>query len=681
MGGAGSALVVFGVLVLVGLPIALSIRGGQPEWIEILFESAVIGLIVELFVAIVLSRSGHYSVPSALVLTLLIVGGTAAAMYYFGKRRNLPKPDRSGLTSRTAIGLVAAALVFIVIAARIRHAPSYFIFQTGDMGGYVNSANILRHSSTRFGVQPQGFTLFLRETNLLLGQANTVAGLPTLGAILLLGVMAFTRTLKLHVGVMFALAFVVLVHPVMVWFSLFPVSEALYATLLVAMLYFVVRARRDSSLAHAAIAGLLAGSLLLVRGEAMLLAPIVVVLLLVSTAADDDATVAVQRRFSIIALVTLFASYAYDARYTQTYFQVQLSHLLPGAVYRFASRHLIELSASLLLAGALGLALVLGATWAVTRWVRPHIVGRRQRYWQIVYGVAILGTAVGLAFFPRAGLTDTLSRWGVLLLVLVGIGLVSVVARPGKYLDPAAGLLFLLVIGVYSVLFARRVHGPQGQLNYLYYDRYLFSEVLPAALLLSTIGLQAVIDAVSHFVSSARVVRIAVVGAVVIVAVAMLPQIHETQRITKYRLLGNSYSAVKQLDTLTRTEGDAPIVYSGPPSRPKNWMFPNTYRAFAVPLQQSFGRKVFGVDTNPAGRDTFLRPFGAELMLAKHGLAKGYLIALRRTRLRPSYPDGPHVRFLGTVSYACPLLPQDANPPPAAPWRSAVFHFDVYALS
>ena len=34
------------------------------------------------------------------------------------------------------------------------------------------------------------------------------------------------------------------VHPVIVWFSLFPVAESLYAPLLIALLYFVVRARR-----------------------------------------------------------------------------------------------------------------------------------------------------------------------------------------------------------------------------------------------------------------------------------------------------------------------------------------------------------------------------------------------------------------------------------------------------
>ena len=63
------------MLVLIGSPIALSIRGTQPEWTGLAFESAVIGLVVELFVAIVLLHAGHYSLPTALGLTVVIVGG------------------------------------------------------------------------------------------------------------------------------------------------------------------------------------------------------------------------------------------------------------------------------------------------------------------------------------------------------------------------------------------------------------------------------------------------------------------------------------------------------------------------------------------------------------------------------------------------------------------------------
>ena len=200
--------------------------------------------------------------------------------------------------------------------------------------------------------------------------------------------------------------------------------------------------------------------------------------------------------------------------------------------------------------------------------------------------------------------------------------------------------MFLLVIAVYSMLFARRVHGAQGQAKYLYFDRYLFSEVPPAALLLSTLGLQSIIDLATHFVRHARWARVAVVPvmAIVIVIVGMTPQIHETERITEFRLLGNSYAAIARLDALTRgngvpdSDGDA-IVYSGTNRRTTNWTFPNTYRAFALPLEQTFARKVFGIDPNPEGRDILLRPRGARLMLTQHGLHSGYLVALRRAEL------------------------------------------------
>jgi hypothetical protein len=686
MGGAGSALAVFGLLVLIGLPVALSIRDGCPDWIGVAFESAVIGLIVELFVAIVLLHNRHYSRPTALACSIVIVGGVVAGMYHASRRRSLPRTDLSRPKTLEATVVALAAFVMIFVALRIRSAPSYFIFQTGDMGGYVNSANILTRAGAPFGLQPQGFTLFLRETNLVFGKARTVAGLPTLGAVLLLGIIAFARTIKLDIAAALGIAFIVLVHPVFVWFSLFPVSEVLEATLLVAMLYLVVRFRRETSYARATIAGLVAGSLLLVRGEAMLLAPIIVVVLLASSAVDDETTVGVQRRFSIVALVALCAAYAYDARYTSGYFRGQLRHLLPGVVFRVAEAHLVTFSPSLVFAGAFGLAVVLGAAFAVMRWVRPHTAGRPQRFWLAAYIAVILATALACAIFPLAGLADTLLRWGPLLLALVAIGVVVVVARPGRYLDGASGLMFLLVIAVYSMLFARRVHSAQGQANYLYFDRYLFSEVLPAALLLSTIGLQALIDLATHFVRKARAARIIVVPVMAVVIVGIVPQIHETERITQFRLLGNSYSAIARLDALTRKNGDPdhdgdPIVYSGTTSRTRNWTFPNTYRAFALPLRQTFSRKVFGIDPDPEGRDIFLRPRGARLMLTKHGLHSGYLVALRHSAFAPHYPDDDHTHYVGSVSYACPLLPQDRDPPPPAPWRVAMFQFDVYAIS
>src|SRR4051794_18983022 len=283
MGGAVSAFVILGVLALAGAPIALSIPATKPEWTGVAFEAVVVGLVIELFVAIVLLHAGIYSLPSALVLTVALVGGATFAL----RRLGGPPADLSRLRGLEAALIGLGALVFVLVALRIRHAPSYFIFQTGDMGGYVNTANILRRSGGPYGTQPQGFTLFLRETNLLLGRANTVAGLPALGAALLLGAVAFERALRLHIVAAIGIAVILLVHPVAVWFSLFPVSEALFAVLLLALLYFVLLTRATGSTAYAVIAGLVVGSLLLVRGEAVLFAPILTLLLLASIAVDD----------------------------------------------------------------------------------------------------------------------------------------------------------------------------------------------------------------------------------------------------------------------------------------------------------------------------------------------------------------------------------------------------------
>lgn len=679
MGGAGTALIVFGALVLIGAPIVLNLPKTLPEWTGLAFESAAIGLVVELFVAIVLLHAGYYSPITALLLTVAIVGGAVFALRRTGARSNTPAADRSLLRSPQPALMGIATLALILFGLWIRRRPSYFIFQTGDMGGYVNSANILMRAHMPFGTQPHGLTLFLRETNLILGRANTVAGVPALGAILIVGTIAFARALGVHAAAALAIGFVMVVHPIPVWFSLFPVSEALFATLLIALLYFIVRARSKLSPAYAVIAGITAGSLLLVRGEAMLFAPIILLVMLASAAVDDDATTSIQRRFTLVALVSLFASYAYDAKYNHLYFRAQLRHLLPDVLSNFAEdARLIDLSVFLFLAGALALALALLAVRLVTRFVRPRVVERPLLFWRYAHGAVILIAVVALLTFELSGLSDTLSRWGAVLLVLVAIGIVSIAVRPGRYVDAASGLMFLIIVAVYCVLFARRVPAPKVQTYYLYFDRYLFSEVLPAALPLAAIGIRATIEACSRYAPNPRVARAAIAVVVAIIVVGIVPQTQDTRRETKFRLFGKSYQALDRLDELTRSEGDGAVVYSGSKGRVTNWFYPNTYRAFALPLQQSFHRDVFGIPPKGLGRDVVYTPEQARGVLERNNFESGYLVQLRR-RGEKKLPDDDRTRFLGTVNYSSPILGQTTSPP-AAPWEIAQLRLDVYAL-
>jgi hypothetical protein len=684
MSGAGTALIVLGALILIGSPIVLSLPDTQPEWTGVLFESAVIGLVVELLVAVVLLHAGHYSPLTALAGTVVVVSGTAFAVQASGRRRGVPAADRSLMRQRQPAWFGLIAVLFVLVAVWIRRTPSYFMFQTGDMGGYVNSANILIRAA-RFGTEPQGFTLFLRETNLVFGRANTVAGVPALGAVVLLGVVAFARMFRLHLVALVGIAFLVVVHPVMVWFSLFPVAESLYAALLLGLLYFVVRARSQTSPEYAAIGGIVAGSLLLVRGEALLLAPIIVVVLFASAAVDDDATVAVQRRLTVVSLVTLVAAYGYDVHYVHAYFVTQLHHLLPGPLYRLAAdAHLIQASLFLVVAGALAIALVLGVTRFVARYGRPRVVARPEVFWRCAYAAVGVITAGALVSLRVSGLANTLARWGPVLGVACVIGVVATARQPGKYLDAACGLLFLCVIGTYVVLFARRVPEPKVQTYYLYFDRYLYSEVLPAALVLGAVGLHVVADAAGRLVRSSRpqiaiAGRAAIVGVVAVVVVGLLPQIGDTRRATRYQLFGHSYAALASLDRITRTHGIGPVIYSGSTTRPAGWFYPNTYRAFALPLEQSFDREVFGFPPLGLGRDGVYSPTEARSILQHHNLKSGYLVVLD-TPGRAHFGNDRHVHFVGVVRYTCPTLGETKHGP-ATRWTFAKLQFDVYTIT
>ena len=682
MSGAALAFGVLGALVAVGAPIALNVPGTQTDWTQLLFESAVIGLVVEMLVAVVLLHAGYYSVATALAFTVVVVLGAVVGLRRSGNRDGTPATNRSFMRRAEPALTGLATLVLVGAALWIRHAPSYFIFQTGDMGGYVNSANILMRTA-RFGTEPHGFTLFLRETNLVLGRANTVAGLPALGAVLLLGVIAFARALRFHIVVVLGMGFLVVVHPVAVWYSVFPAAESLYAPLLIALLYFVVRARSHTSSVYAGMAGIFAGALLLVRGEAMLLAPIIVLAFLASTAVDDDRTVAVQRRFTIVALVTLLLAYAYDVHYVHAYFVVQLHHLLPGFLYRLAAdARLVNVSVALAIAGGIGLAAVLWCARLVARYVRPRVVTRPRPVWRVAYAAVLLITAAALATLHVTGLGNTLVRWGPVLIALVLVGLAVLVLRPGNLLDAGSGLLFLLVIATYTVLFARRVPSPKVQTYYLYFDRYLYSEVLPAALALGAIGLQLLAETCARLTRSTRarvsIGRIAIAGVLAIVVVGLVPQIDQTRHATKYRLFGHSYAALSNLDRITGGSKGGAIIYSGSKTRPYRWFYANTYRAFALPLEQSFGRDVFGIPPRGLGRDAVYDASEAHVVLTRNRLRSGYLVVLQmpgRARLN----NDEHTHYLETVKYACPTLGETKGGA-ATTWTFAELKFDIYSI-
>jgi hypothetical protein len=664
------AVIILGVLFATGAPLAFCLRSRYADWAEMIFEALAIGLLVQISIAIIALRTAHFSLTALGVMTLVIAGsGVAIAV---ARHVQWPRMDRPWL-------LVTLALV--VVALFLRRHPSYFLWESGDMGEYVNRANRVADGANLVQSFPHGFTMYLASTRALLGEAHTVAGLPALGIVLLLGTIELARRLRLRLGAVLLIAVVIVIHPVAVWFSQFPASEALYAPLLISALYFLVRARVESSTASGVVSGLLFGLMLIVRGNAILLAPILVVALFASAAADSDATYRVQRSATAAALASLSVAYCYDVHYPHAYFvQKQMTLFLPKFAFDAADRlKLFDTTPVLIIVLIAALAIVLFLADRVRRLVHRAVESSEVRFWRVAYGAVVVITVVAFVFIKRSGLVDGLERWDALLLILALAGGVLVAINPGRHVDGTIGFFILCGIAAYTVLFAVRLPTPRSHPYYLYTDRYLFSEVLPLALVLATVGAHAVIEGIAHLQHRVRLARAVAIAALVFVGAGLIPPAAETWQISGQTLFGDAYGTMHRLKELAGGEGKTPIVYSGVKQVPAGFFFGNTYRVFAMPLNETFGRRIVGTNFKNDHPDPIFDPASARAALGRAGLSSGYLVDLRDAGAQP-FPDDEHTRYVGTIDYSIPVLNRSLDRSKER-FHDVRVQLDVYALS
>jgi hypothetical protein len=193
--------------------------------------------------------------------------------------------------------------------------------------------------------------------------------------------------------------------------------------------------------------------------------------------------------------------------------------------------------------------------------------------------------------------------------------------------------------------------------HYLFYtDRYLFSEVLPLALVFVAVAIHAAASALAGVQTRKPGARAVAVAALVLVIVGLVPPIAETWKITRQRLYGDAYGKMAEVVELAGDGKNGPIVYSGTKTRPAGFFFGNTYRVFAVPLGESFkGVKLVGVTAKNNLPDPEFDPASARAALAEAGESHGYLVDLRDDGAR-LFPDDEHTRYLGTVAYDIPNI-------------------------
>lgn len=665
------ALIVLAVLFVTGAPAALALSRRRPDLSLLVFEGIAIGLVAQLAIGIIALRTGSFGTTGLAVMTLVVIAaGVAGAI----ARHRIEWPSVDVPWALITAGLVLAALV-------LRGRPSYFIFETGDMGEYINRANDVAIGKNLVQSFPHGFIVFLASTHVLLGQARTVAGLPALGIVLLLGVVSFLRAIGTRTAAVIVVAVIVVVHPVTVWFSQFPVSESLYAALFITAAYFFVRARIDRSYGYGVLSGITFGSMLIVRGNAMLLAPLLVVVLVVSAAVDDDVRYRVHRAATIAALAACSIAYAYDVHFPSDYFvHKQLDGLVPGPLFRIGKKaHLFSTSVPMVLAVAAGLVAVVALAEVVRRFVRPRVAEHSTGFVQIASVATLAVGGLAVLALGTHGLRDALERWHIVVVLLVALGTIALVWRPRAYVDLVTGYFLIGSSVTYTVLFVARRAKPIAHPYYLYTDRYLFSEVLVLAFVLAGIGVSAAIGVGLARKWSRRTVQAIAAGAAVVLFVGLVPVAAETHKITQHTMFGEPYPVFRQIDQLTKTGGRKPIVYSGLSKMPPGWFFGDTWRVFASPLEESFHRKMVAIPRRLDAKEPVFDPAGARAALAKAGFSDGYLLALRPAG-SSAYPNDAHTKLVRSIDYKIPIIGRKLKP------SSEKFHtvdvtLDLYALN
>jgi hypothetical protein len=278
------------------------------------------------------------------------------------------------------------------------------------------------------------------------------------------------------------------------------------------------------------------------------------------------------------------------------------------------------------------------------------------------------------------GLLEGLGHYDGAVQALIVIGVVGAfIAFAGRLDDHVRiAIVFLaLVAEAFALLHAYRFDAPRYAPYFLYWDRYLWSDFFPAAMILAALGI-GVIESGWRRLGVGRLGTGAVVAVVAVGGVASLWSAGAVAR--QHRFMGDAYGTLEQVSALT---AGMPVVYSGilPEDVPKAMHHPNTYRMFAQPLAETFGRKVYGIDQlSPTGADP--RPTMAKLVegMRTEGLTKVAFVEVVTPNRMPlasaALPSALSVRTLGTVSISVPMLDRPKWRQPTA-WRIANFRLAV----
>lgn len=660
---------------LPGLPLAVLLarsRRGRTAFGLVVTEALVLGLVWYLLLGLVLAHRHELGRVQLLIPTLVLVAAVVAVLLVGPARRwsgVVDNPRGSALTTF----LIAA----FVVGAALRTKPAYFLYQIGDFGEYVNRGNVLADGGSFTQWFTNGFSVLMGLSSVTLGEAHEVEVMGFLGLAVMAVILAVATRLGASAWGRAAVAVAFAIGVVPVWYSNFPASETFYALLLSGMLLFLVAAVQDEHRVSAGVAGVLAFCLMLTRGNAVLVIPLLLGFALAAAPFVRRTTLQIIVTFVAASSVGLFAGFVYNSRYNHPYFiRFQMPQFFPDAVWhRFADLGGLRAASW---KGAIFAAVVALALWLVV------IVNRRLAGTAIVARVEVLLlplvllVAVAALFWPldAGGLREALETYeGAMqaLLVVGALGAFAAFARPASEVV-RVGVLFAALFAVtYALVHAFRFGAPRTAPYYLYWDRYLWSEFLPMMLLLAALGVGLLELAIRRLPRGRTPAGVALLALGVIGAGTMW-QAGALGR--EHRFMGDAYGQLAEIDELL---GDEPIVFRGRTrsealSQPV--LHPNTFRLFAQPLGETFGRRFLNLrDVGAYADDPLPSVAEARRMLAAAGYDRGYWLQV----LAPGEQLQPGVEPIGVVDVVIPMLDSPRWREPDG-WRFARWRVGVGEL-
>ncbi|HEX4903824.1 MAG TPA: hypothetical protein VFU93_00125 [Acidimicrobiales bacterium] len=643
-----SALVLGALVLVPGIPLALVVgRSASRRWSSVAVEGLVLGLCWWVLVGLWLSHAGWFDPWQLAVPTLVLVAALAVPAWREARTIDRPVPTWFG-------GFLA---VLLVVALVLRREPFYFLYRIGDFAEYVNRANAVAEGAGFVPWFTRGFTVALSLTNHALGEARTVELMPFLGIVLIaIGVEVATR-LRAGLWARATVAVVLTFAVLPVWYSRFPASETLYAVLQLGMVLLLVGAVQRESRSLAVAAAVVAGVMLMVRGNGVLLGPILVVLVGVCAFVVRRRTLDVLLVFLVTALWSLGLAFTANARFSHDYFIAeQLPKFVPDALFeqlagmgglRFALPRLVGLVAvSLVLAVAL-------------RWLHGLVGPERDGAMlallrrAVLPAVVVVFALVSLVVGPD-GLLDALGRYELVVLLLGAVGIGAALWRFADRLDDDERVVIAAVVvigGAFAVLFAERLPNPRYAPYFLYWDRYLFSETWPLVVL-ATMWAVALLDRLDRRAMTA-------VGTSALAALGL--SLFAGGAVTRERVfMDDAYEQLRAVDELL-DEREVPIAYSGVPKAdtPVKVLCHETTRALvASPLAATFGRRFLNLGLPVDAPDPVLDTASLVDVLDERDVDRAYLVQVTVPDSDPaSIGDGAlSVTPVGTTTLSIPML-------------------------